>query len=277
MVRRKGTRTEPALGIPRFSVMGTYAHAIGRQETRQVLSRYLEEGHPRHIVTLNVDFLHQADASPSFKQLLNTADLTVLDGKPLVWAAKYLGFSQSERVTGPDLIDTCAELSAREGHRIFFLGGSDGVAAQAKELIERRHPGVQICGVYAPPRADYPLPREINEEILGRIRDAKPDILFVAFGCPKQELWIRDHAESLGITIAAGIGGSFNFITGLTPRAPGLMQDFGLEWLYRLCVEPKRLWRRYLCADLPLVFKLAVLQLAGQVRSLRRPVIEIVS
>jgi len=257
--------------------MGTYAHAISRMGTVEVLSRFLQEGRPRHVVTLNVDFLHQANAWPAFKQLLNTADLAVLDGKPLVWVAKYLGFTQSERVTGPDLIHACAELSVQEGYRLFFLGGADGVAVRAKNLIERRHPGVQICGAYSSPPADYPLPDEIDGEIVRRIREARADILFVAFGCPKQELWIRDHVESLGVTIAVGVGGSFNFITGVTPRAPGLLQNVGLEWLYRLYLEPKRLWRRYLCADLPLVLKLAVLEVIGRVRLFGRPVIEIVS
>jgi N-acetylglucosaminyldiphosphoundecaprenol N-acetyl-beta-D-mannosaminyltransferase len=257
--------------------MGTHAHAIGRRQTTEVLSGFLRDRKPRHIVTINVDFLHQANSSPAFKQLLNGADLALLDGKPLVWAARYLGFSHSERVTGPDLIDACAELSSTEGHRIFFLGGADGVAAEAKTLIEQRYPGVVICGAYSPPPADYPLPREIDDEIVMRIRDAQPDILFVAFGCPKQELWIRDHADQLGVTIAAGIGGSFNFITGSTPRAPRLMQNMGLEWVYRLYLEPKRLWRRYLCADLPLVLKLAALEALGRIPLFRRSVIEVVS
>jgi N-acetylglucosaminyldiphosphoundecaprenol N-acetyl-beta-D-mannosaminyltransferase len=242
-----------------------------------VLTRFLKDKRPRHVVTLNVDFLHKANSSPSFQQLINSADLAVLDGIPLVWVAKYLGFPASERVTGPDLIHACAELSARDGHRIFFLGGAEGVAAEAKQLVERAHPGVQICGVYSPPSAAYPLPEEINAEIARRVKEANPDILFVAFGCPKQELWIRDNAESLGVTIAVGVGGSFNFITGLTPRAPDLLQTAGLEWLFRLFVEPRRLWRRYLCADLPLVFKLALLEAIGRVRLPRRRVIEIVS
>jgi N-acetylglucosaminyldiphosphoundecaprenol N-acetyl-beta-D-mannosaminyltransferase len=257
--------------------MGTFAHAIGRQATKDALASFLEEGRPRHVVTLNVDFLHKSNTSPAFKELLNGADLTVLDGKPLVWAARYLGFSQSERVTGIDLIEACAELSADAGYRIFFLGGAEGVAEEAKDLVERRYPGVRISGAYSPPAGDYPLPQEINEEIIRRIQEARPDILFVAFGCPKQEQWIRDHALKLGVTIAAGIGGSFNFITGKTPRAPKLLQDTGLEWLYRLYVEPGRLWRRYLCADLPLVLRLAFLEVFSRVRRLRRPVIEVVS
>jgi N-acetylglucosaminyldiphosphoundecaprenol N-acetyl-beta-D-mannosaminyltransferase len=257
--------------------MGTYAHAVGRHETVAALARFLEDGRPRHIVTLNVDFLHKANASPSFKELLNSADLAVLDGKPLVWVAKYLGFSHCERVTGPDLIAACAELSANQGYRIFLLGGADGVADEAKQLLEERYPGVQICGAYSPPPAEYPMPREVDEEIARRIREARPDILFVAFGCPKQEHWIHDHARSLGVTIAAGIGGSFNFITGQTPRAPAFLQNAGLEWLYRLYVEPRRLWRRYLCADFPLVLRLAVLEALGKLRLLRRPVIEVVS
>jgi N-acetylglucosaminyldiphosphoundecaprenol N-acetyl-beta-D-mannosaminyltransferase len=255
--------------------MGTFAHAIGRQATKETLASFLEDRRPRHVVTLNVDFLHKSNTSPAFKELLNGADLTVLDGKPLVWAARYLGFSQSERVTGIDLIEACSELSADAGYRIFFLGGAEGVAEKAKDLVERRYPGVQISGAYSPPLGEYPLPPEINEEIIRRIQEARPDILFVGFGCPKQEQWIRAHAHSLGITVAAGVGGAFNFITGNTPRAPKLLQDTGLEWLYRLWVEPKRLWRRYLCADLPLVLRLAFLEAIGRVSPLRRPVIEV--
>jgi N-acetylglucosaminyldiphosphoundecaprenol N-acetyl-beta-D-mannosaminyltransferase len=160
---------------------------------------------------------------------------------------------------------------------MFLLGGEAGAAEQAKECLESSFPGAVICGAYSPPPSDYPFPEEIQSDIRERILEAKPHILFVAFGCPKQDVWIREHTESLGVIISVGIGGSFNFITGRVPRAPRLLQQCGLEWAFRLFREPRRLWRRYLRHDLPFVFKLLFLELVRRLHLTRRPVLEVLT
>ena len=259
---------------PRFRVLDTYVHALDRATLAATLERYLAERQPRQLVTVNVDFLRLASASASFNSLINGADLVMPDGKPLVWLARRLGLSACERITGPDVIEACARLSAERGHRLFLLGGEADVAEAARHGLEKRFPGVVVSGAFSPPVAAYPFPAELDAEIEERIREAAPDVLFVAFGCPKQETWIKDHQAALGVPVAVGVGGSFSFFAGLIPRAPVALQSLGLEWTYRLYREPRRLWRRYLRDDLPFVFRLAALAAGRKLGLVRRPVFE---
>jgi N-acetylglucosaminyldiphosphoundecaprenol N-acetyl-beta-D-mannosaminyltransferase len=223
------------------------------------------------MVTVNVDFLRIAEADPALKSVINTSDLAVPDGTPLVWLSRCVGIRDCERVTGPELIEAAAFLSAERGIKLFFLGGTPDAAEGAKRDLEYRHAGVNICGVYSPPEAAYPFPAELDREICDRVRAAQPDVLFVGFGCPKQDYWIRDHMEELGVPVSVGIGGSFNFLSGRVARAPTKLQHLGLEWVYRLWREPRRLWRRYLLHDLPFVLRLAAAEVLAGSLSRRRP------
>jgi N-acetylglucosaminyldiphosphoundecaprenol N-acetyl-beta-D-mannosaminyltransferase len=269
------TSPDPSFA-PRFRVLDTMVHAVDRSAVGSILGRLLEDGRPHQVVTVNLDFLHKASTIPEFRDVINESDLTVPDGKPLVWMARYLGLSDCDRVTGPDVIELCARLSSERGHRIFLLGGSGGVAEKAARSLIAAYPGVQVCGAYSPPEAGYPFPPHVEDDINRRIREASPDILFVAFGCPKQDFWIHDHMQELHLPLSVGVGGSFAFLTGEIPRAPRAMQRLGLEWSYRLYREPRRLARRYLCNDLPFAVRLAALQLLARFRVVR-PVFEVVS
>jgi N-acetylglucosaminyldiphosphoundecaprenol N-acetyl-beta-D-mannosaminyltransferase len=163
---------------------------------------------------------------------------------PLVWASKLLGNPLPERITGVDLIPKLAELSARKGYKIFLLGGRDGVAERASAILEQRYPGVRIVGSYAPELKE--LARMDHTEILRQVHDAKPDILLVAFGNPKQEKWIWMHRKKLGVPVAMGIGSSLEILVGDVWRAPRWMERSGIEWLARLLAEPARLGMRYI-------------------------------
>jgi N-acetylglucosaminyldiphosphoundecaprenol N-acetyl-beta-D-mannosaminyltransferase len=261
--------------LPRFRVFGTPIHAVDLPATEGILRAFLDTRVPRQVATVNVDFLRIAAASPSFNHVLDETDLVVADGRPLVWLARYLGLKACGRVTGIDIIEACARLSQQHGYRIFLLGGADGVAEEAKRRLETSVPGVTICGTYSPPPSDYPFPDQVEEVICQRVREAAPDILFVAFGCPKQEFWIRDHCKSLNVPLAVGIGGSFNFLCGTVKRAPGLVQSLGLEWVYRLYREPRRLWRRYLLGDLPFAARLIAAELVCRLGLRRKAVLRI--
>jgi N-acetylglucosaminyldiphosphoundecaprenol N-acetyl-beta-D-mannosaminyltransferase len=254
-----------AHSLSRFGILGTYIHGANRRIARRVLHAFVQEGEPRQLVTVNVDFLRIAETMPRLKDVINTADLAVPDGTPLVWMARYLGLKDCERVTGPDLIEAAAALSVDQGIKLFFLGGSPGAAEGARRVIEERFPGVHICGLMSPPEASYPFPQDLDDAICESIRQAQPDVLFVGFGCPKQDLWIRDHLQELRVPVSVGIGGSFNFLSGHVSRAPAKLQHLGLEWVYRLWQEPRRLWRRYLVHDLPFVARLAMTELAARV------------
>jgi len=250
--------------IPRFEILGTCLHAVDAPLAKRVLRSFLADNAERQVMTVNLDFLVLARSNPQFHQTISQSDLTLLDGRPLIWMARYLGLQTCERMTGPDLIETAAAMSADSGARIFLLGGTPAAAYGTRKYLERQFPGVQICGVMSPPPADYPFSPEVDSAICQRIRETQPDILFVAFGAPKQDLWIQEHLGHLGVKVSAGIGGSFNFLSKLTPRAPRILQRLGLEWAFRLVSEPSRLWKRYLLHDMPFMFVIIAKEAASK-------------
>ena len=227
---------------------------VGISSTRQRIDESVASGTPHQIVTVNLDFLRISLQNPCFRELINQADLAVADGIPLLWAARVRGDPLVERVTGPDLMEMSAGLSAEKGHSLFLLGAAPGVAEMAAAALTRRYPGARIGGVYAPPVG--PFSPEEDDRMVSLIRRCRPDILFVAFGCPKQDFWIQQHKKELGVPVAIGVGGTFNYIAGIIPRAPAWAQRASLEWLFRLKHEPRRLWRRYLLEDMPVLLRL---------------------
>ena len=176
-------------------------------------------------------------------RIIAGCSLVLPDGMPLVWISRLLGKPLKERVSGADLVPQLAELSAKKGYGIYLLGGKPGVAERATKVLQAKYPGVNIVGHHAPPLAD--LERMDHGDALDRIRAAKPDILLVAFGNPKQEKWIRMHAKRSGVPVSIGIGGSMDMLVGDVQRAPVWMQRSGLEWLGRCLQEPARLFPRY--------------------------------
>jgi N-acetylglucosaminyldiphosphoundecaprenol N-acetyl-beta-D-mannosaminyltransferase len=229
--------------------------------TQQVLGRIEEFVHSRRfhqIATANTDFLIQSLEDPELKAILWTSDMVVPDGMPIVLASRWLGSPLKERVTGADLVPMLATRSAEKGYKIFMLGGKLENAEAARDRMIRENPGLQIVGCLSPPPSH--IITMDNEMILGEIEKAAPDILFVAFGNPKQEKWIQMHRDRLQVPVCIGVGGTFDFLAGATARAPEWMQRSGLEWLHRLCSEPKRLWRRY-ARDLVHFSRLIILQL----------------
>jgi N-acetylglucosaminyldiphosphoundecaprenol N-acetyl-beta-D-mannosaminyltransferase len=193
---------------------------------------------PRQICTVNPEFIIDAWRDPDFAAMLASADLRVPDGVGVLWAARLLRHPLRERVTGSDGIYRISERAAERGWRLFFLGAAPGVAERAAVILRERNPGLIIAGAYSgsPAASDWP---EI-EQMLGATR---PDVLFVAFGHPKQDFWIAGHRQELPCALAIGVGGAFDFVAGVTVRAPVWVQRLGLEWLHRLLRQPWR-WRR---------------------------------
>jgi N-acetylglucosaminyldiphosphoundecaprenol N-acetyl-beta-D-mannosaminyltransferase len=199
-------------------------------------------GATHQIATVNADFVIKAQADPELRLILQEADMATADGMPLVWGARLLGVRLPGRVTGADLTPALAEVAAAKGYTLYLLGGSPGVPDRAAERLRERYPGIRIVGAVSPPHAPV---LNIDPALVQDIRNAQPDILLVAFGNPKQEKWIAMHAPELRVPVMIGVGGTLDFIAGVTRRAPEWMQRSGLEWLYRLVQEPRRLWRRY--------------------------------
>jgi N-acetylglucosaminyldiphosphoundecaprenol N-acetyl-beta-D-mannosaminyltransferase len=175
---------------------------------------------------------------------------------PLVWASRRSGTPLPRRIAGVDLMLEASRLAAERGYTIFLLGGTAGVATQTAETLRERFPGLNATGTHAP--SPLPMSPEDEGSVLDMIRTLKPDMLFVAFGAPLQERWVRRHMEALGVPICAGVGGAFDMISGRVPRAPEWMQRNGLEWFYRFVREPRRLWKRYFVRDLPMFVRLMV-------------------
>ena len=178
----------------------------------------------------------------SFKEILNSADLVVADGMPLVWLGRSHGYDMRRRVYGPELMETFCR---KTGHlyRHYFYGGAPGVADRLAEVLKRRY-GVRTVGTYCPPFR--PLTHQENTQAQFRIERATPEILWVGLSTPKQERWMYEHRPRLSVPVMAGVGAAFDFIAGTVKQAPAWMRENGLEWFFRLMHEPRRLWRRYL-------------------------------
>jgi N-acetylglucosaminyldiphosphoundecaprenol N-acetyl-beta-D-mannosaminyltransferase len=211
----------------------TYAEALER------IAGYLESGGLHQIATVNVEFIMEARRNPTFRRVLSQASLCVPDGVGVLWAARQQGNPLRQRVAGVDLTERIASRAAERGWRVYFLGAAPGVAERAATVLARRYPGLKIAGCYA----GSPHPEE-EQKIVGWVRAARPQVLFVAYGAPQQDLWIARNQPRIGVPVAMGVGGSFDFIAGVARRAPRWVQRLGLEWLYRLSREPWRLRRQ---------------------------------
>lgn len=212
-------------------------------QTVDEVGRLIAAGRPAYFVTANVHTLMVAEADPGMRAALDGAAFVLADGMPVVWAARLKGHRLPGRVAGADLVPALCERAAREGHRLYFLGGPPGQAEEAARLLTHRYPGLQVVGTESPPFR--PLSPYEERELEDRIRAARPHLLFVLFGQPKGELWIRRHLPALGGVVCTQLGGSLDFVTGRVGRAPAWAQRAGLEWVYRLSNEPRRLGGRY--------------------------------
>lgn len=225
-------------------ILGVPFHDVTMAETLEYIDALVSRRKPAYLATANLDFAAQASGDVELQRILFAAELVLCDGTPLVWASRWLQAPLRERVAGSDLLPHLFAHSAKMGHRIFFLGATDDVLEITREKCEADYPGIRICGCFAPPFAK--LLDLDNEEIARRVREAKPDILLVAMGCPKQEKWIYMNYRSLGVPCSVGIGASLDFVAGKFKRAPVWMRVCGAEWIFRLLQEPRRLFNRYL-------------------------------
>jgi N-acetylglucosaminyldiphosphoundecaprenol N-acetyl-beta-D-mannosaminyltransferase len=230
-------RTRSILGIP--IALTDYESAVGVMDT---LVETRERG---YVCAAPVHAVMVAQEDAEMLAALHGSTLVVPDGMPLVWAANLLGERLEDRVYGPELMlrynDRCAEL----GHRVWLYGGRDqGSLVQLALSMRRRHPGIKIVGGYSPPFR--PLTGEEEDALVRQVNAARPDVLWVGIGVPKQEKWMAHMRERLDVPVMCGVGAAFDFHAGRVPQAPRWMQERGLEWIYRTVQEPRRLLPRYL-------------------------------
>src|ERR1041385_8818535 len=224
-------------------LLGVPFDNVNTAETVALVERMVASGRPHYLATANVDFLVQSLHDVELRRILFEAHLVLCDGTPLLWASRWLGNRLSERVAGSDLVPLLIRIAAQKGYRIFFLGGSPEATVEAVRKLQVRYPDLVIAGHYSPPFRN--LLEMDHEEIKRRITAAKPDLLFVSFGCPKQEKWIPMNYRSLRVPVSIGVGGTIDFLAGRLARAPLWMQRTGTEWIFRLAQEPRRLGKRY--------------------------------
>jgi N-acetylglucosaminyldiphosphoundecaprenol N-acetyl-beta-D-mannosaminyltransferase len=199
------------------------------------------------VYTPNVDHVVLAEDSEAFREAYAHVELSLVDGKPLLWAASLLGVPLPEKISGSDLVWPLLERAGQRSWRVYLLGGPPGVGEQAARVMADRY-GVNVVGVDAP-RVLSTGELEAGSDALEKLKAARPDLVVVGLGAPKQELFIHRHFDALRPAVALGLGASIDFVAGRVKRAPKWMSNAGLEWLYRLSREPKRLWRRYLVND----------------------------
>jgi N-acetylglucosaminyldiphosphoundecaprenol N-acetyl-beta-D-mannosaminyltransferase len=235
--------TRSASTAPSIALLGVPFDNVTTAETIDLIEQMVASRKPHYLATANVDFLVQAQHDVELRRILMDAHLVLCDGTPLVWASRILGNPLPERVAGSDLVPLLMQIASRKNYRVFFLGGEEQTVRRAVEVLRIKYPDLNIAGHYSPPFAT--LHEMDHEEIRRRIMEARPDLLFVAFGCPKQEKWISMHYRSLCIPVSVGVGATIDFIAGKVKRAPKWMQKSGLEWVFRLIQEPRRLFKRY--------------------------------
>jgi N-acetylglucosaminyldiphosphoundecaprenol N-acetyl-beta-D-mannosaminyltransferase len=212
-------------------------------QTIDALTDLVEARRPSYVITANTHYAMLTQQVQRLREVNARASFIVADGAPLVYASRWKGSPLPERVAGSDLIYGMCERAAGRGFGVFFCGGADGVADEAGRRLSRLYPGLRVAGTASPPfRA---LSRSEERALSHQIRVARPEILFVAFGQPKGELWIADHCESLGVPVSVQIGASLDFVAGRVRRAPVGLQRVGMEWAYRMWHEPARLAPRY--------------------------------
>ncbi|MCL4369371.1 MAG: WecB/TagA/CpsF family glycosyltransferase [Chloroflexi bacterium] len=234
-------------------MLGSKVHDVTYEEALEAISYFIRSGKPHQIVTSNPEFVMLAREDVEFDNIINEASLVIPDGVGLVWASSVLGYPIRQQVTGTDLVHRMMEMAVKEGYRVFLLGAAEGIAQLAAKHLQEMYPGLQIAGTYS----GFPYPRYDDATVSIIEAAGRVDIMLVAYGAPAQEKWIARNQARLGIPVAIGVGGVFDFISGRVRRAPPWVRRFGLEWLYRLIRQPWR-WRRQLA--LPR-FALAVLAL----------------
>jgi N-acetylglucosaminyldiphosphoundecaprenol N-acetyl-beta-D-mannosaminyltransferase len=218
-------------------------------EVLQAVVHALTTGRRGYIVTPNTDHVVRYHRDPEFRRAVDGAWMRLADGMPVVWASRLLRNPLPERVAGSDLLPELCELAARQGYSVFLLGGREGVARRAAEILKNRFRGLKVAGTYTPVEG-FAQDLQDQEAALEAVNRVVPDILFVGVGSPAQELWVWRNWDRLRVRVAVCCGAALDYAAGTKPRAPHWMRRAGLEWLWRLVHEPRRLWRRYLVDDL---------------------------
>jgi len=238
-----------------FSVLGVRVDAVQIPDVISRIAAWVEERRKgNYIAVTGMHGVVEAQQNQAFNAILKQASLVVADGMPLVWIGRWYGLNLQRRVYGPELLEAfCRTTGERYCH--FFYGGAPGVAEQLGGVLQQRF-GIRVGGVYSPPFRPLNAAEKLRLQDL--VRDAQPDVVWVGLSTPKQETWMAEYRDLLGVPVMVGVGAAFDFLTGRTSQAPRWMREHGLEWFFRLVTEPRRLWRRYLLGGSTFIWHVAL-------------------
>lgn len=226
--------------FPRVHIAGVRVDIVTMPEVLKFVRDRVRDRNPAHMVTVNSEFVVRAQVDESFRQVIERSDLATPDSVGILWALRRQGSPVPYRVGGSDLVWSLGLQASEFGHRVFLLGGEEGVAQKAGSRLMEAFPGIEIAGTFA----GSPAPSD-ESDIVDLIRRSRADVLFVAFGAPQQDLWIARNLHETGVTCALGVGGSLDYVAGTARRAPIWVRQAGLDWMWRLIRQPWR-WRRML-------------------------------
>ena len=251
---------------PKVNILGTHINSIYNHDLLEALTQVIVDWRSNPSTAIGTtqvcitptNSLLAARKQPQVQAIYNASEWVICDGVPVKWAAGFLGTPIVERITGLDLLPDLIQLSHDKNFSVFLLGASPGVGEQLKNKIEAEYPNCLVKGIYVPPFMPV-FTKEENQKMLEAVNQSGADILLVSLTAPKQDIWIAQHKQLLQVPLSIGIGGAFEVMAGLVPRAPKWMHAAGLEWFYRLIQEPKRMYRRYLI-EAPLFIPLIIRQ-----------------
>lgn len=255
--------SESQLGLERMNLLGVGVSAVDQDATLKQFDAWVDADERHYVCVCNVHAVMECHRSDDLRRAVNRAGLVVPDGMPLVWLLHRAGFKHASRVYGPKLMLAELARSSSRSRTHFFFGGAVGVAHDLQITMEARFPGLRVVGAISPPAGS--VEELATPDIADAINAVSPDVVWVGLGCPKQEKWMAVMRSKLHAPILVGVGAAFDFNAGLKPQATGWMMRSGLEWLFRLATEPRRLWRRYAIYNPWFMWSVA-LQLTGLAR-----------
>lgn len=233
-------------------LLNTFVNNIDVDETVQIIDNLIADKKKSYIVAVNVDVVMKIEKDLYLKKITDEAEITLVDGKPLVWISKFHKMPVKTKVSGSDLVPVLCNRAAEKGYSIFIIGGKEGIADKAKKRLEEKLPNIKVVGTYSPPLG-FEHDTEELKKINRMISCAAPDILVACFGCPKQEKWIYENYKKYDAIVSICAGATVDFLAGNVSRAPKWMSEHGLEWFYRFIQEPKRLFKRYFVEDMKIL------------------------
>ena len=238
--------------LNRMRFMNTYVDNVTEEEAIRHIEECVKNRTIGFVVTPNVDQIVMMEKNLYFREICDNAELSVVDGHPLLWIAKWYKRPIKEKICGSDLMPHLCKIAAEKGYKVFLLGAAEGIAAKAADILVEQNPGLKIAGTYSPPFGFEKDEKEL-EKINTILKESEADLLFVGMGAPKQSVFIYENMHKYQIPMSFCVGATIDFIAGEQKRAPRWMTDHGMEWLYRLFKEPKRMFKRYIINDTKII------------------------